>query len=78
MYCENQYGQFRAHILDLYFVRLSNAAPFPFCENYGKLHDVAKHLEKGLNKGDGEIFGALFSKKKVSFFHNKVLFLANI
>ena len=55
-----------AHILDLYCVQLSNAAPF--CKNYIKLCFDAKHLEKGLNRG--EIFGALFSEK--------VPFLANI
>ena len=48
------------HILDLYCVRLSNAAPF--CENYTKLYFDAKHLEKGLNRGWGEIFGAFFQK----------------
>ena len=37
----------------------------------------AKHLEKGLNRAGGEIFGAPFSKK-VPFFHKKVPFLANI
>ena len=59
------------HILDLYCIRLLNAAPF--CENYTKLYFDAKHLEKGLNSeggGGGEIFGALF--------HKKVLFLTNI
>ena len=53
------------HILDLYFVRLSNSASF--CENYAKLYFDAKHLEKGLNRGGGEIFGTFISKK-VSFF----------
>ena len=48
------------HILDLYRVRLLNAAPF--CKNYAKLYFNAKHLKKGLNRG-GKIFGALFSKK---------------
>ena len=50
------------HILDLYCIRLLNAAPFR--ENYTKLYFEAKHLEKGLNSewGGGEIFGALFSK----------------
>ena len=37
------------HILDLYCVRLSNAAPF--WENYAKLYFDAKHSEKGLNRG---------------------------
>ena len=46
------------YILDLYCVRLSNAASF--CENYGKLYFDAKHLEKRLNRGV-EIFGALSS-----------------
>ena len=49
------------HILDLYCVRLSNAELF--CENYVKLYFDAKHVEKGLNRGVGEIFGALSSKK---------------
>ena len=59
------------HVLDLYCVGLSNAAPF--CENYAKPYFDAKHLEKGLNRGrggkggreggEGEIFGALFSKR---------------
>ena len=39
------------HILDLYCVRLSNAAPF--CENYTNLYFDAKHLEKGLNREGG-------------------------
>ena len=60
------------HVLDLYCVRLSNAAPF--CKNYTKLYFDPKHLEKGLNRvgvgGGGKILAALFSKK--------VLFLANI
>ena len=49
------------HILDLYCVRLSDAVPFS--ENYAKLYFNAKNLEKGLNRGVGEIFGAFFSKK---------------
>ena len=36
------------HIIDLYCVQLSNAAPF--CESYAKLYFDAKHLEKGLNR----------------------------
>ena len=51
------------HILDLYCIRLLNAALF--CESYTKLYFDAKHLEKGLyseGKGGGEIFDALFSK----------------
>ena len=36
------------HILDLYRIRLSNAAPF--CENYTKLYFNAKQLKKGLNR----------------------------
>ena len=56
------------HILDLYCFRLSNADPF--YENYTTLNFNAKNLEKGLNRGLGKIFGALFSKK--------VPFLANI
>ena len=55
------------HILDLYCVCLSSDAPF--CENYTKLFFVYFDA-KGLNKGAGKIFGALFSKK--------VPFLANI
>ena len=51
------------HILDLYCVALSNAAPFS--ENYIKLYFDAKHLEKGWNRGGG-IFGALFSKNCLS------------
>ena len=39
------------HILDLYHVRLSNAAPF--CENYTKFYFDAKH----------KTFGAIFLKK---------------
>ena len=39
------------HILDLYCVQLSNAAPF--CQNYTKLYFDAKHLENGLNRGEG-------------------------
>ena len=39
------------HILDLYHVRLSNAAPF--CENYTKFYFDAKH----------KTFGAIFFKK---------------
>ena len=53
------------HILDLYCIRLSNAAPF--YKNYVKLHFDAKHLEKGLNRGD---FWCFFLKKKVSFLAN--------
>ena len=45
----------------IYCVRLSNDAPF--CENYPKLYFDTKYLERGLNGGGGEIFGALFSKK---------------
>ena len=54
------------HILDLYRIRLSNAAPF--CENYTKLYFNAKQLKKGLNRegggggGENKNFGALFSK----------------
>ena len=54
-------SSFTGHILDLYCIRLSNAAPF--YNNYAKLYFDAKHLEKGLNKGGGEILGALFFKK---------------
>ena len=33
------------------------------CENYARLYFDSKHLEKGLNRGGGENFGALFHKK---------------
>ena len=56
------------HILDLCCIRLSNAAPF--WENYTKLYFDEKHLEKGLNRDGGEIFGALFSKKCHFFIKN--------
>ena len=49
------------HILELYCVRRSNAAPF--CKNYAKVYFDAKHLQKGLNGGEQggvEIFGVLF------------------
>ena len=36
------------HVLDLYFVRQSNATPF--CKYYAKLYFDPKHLEKGLNR----------------------------
>ena len=52
------------HIVDLYRVRLLNAAPF--CKNDAKLYFDAKHLKKGLDR-DGrrgvKMFGALFFKK---------------
>ena len=51
------------HILDLYCVRLSNAAVFS--ENYTKLYFNAKRLEKGFIIGgrDGDkSFSALFSE----------------
>ena len=35
----------------------------PFCKNYTKLYFDAKHLKKEGIKG-GEIFGALFFKKR--------------
>ena len=47
------------HILDLYCIRLLNAALF--FENNTKLYFDATHLEKGLNSDGREIFGALFS-----------------
>ena len=62
---------FSRSYLDLYCVRLSNAAPFS--ENYAKLHFNAKHLEKGLNRSS-ENFWALFFSKNVPFFHKKYLF----
>ena len=34
---------------DLICIWQSDAAPF--CENYAKLYFVAKHLDKGLNRG---------------------------
>ena len=64
------------HILDLYCVRLSNAAPF--CENYTKFYFDAKHLEKGLNTGCRGLGGGGGAKFLVLFFHKKVSFLANI
>ena len=63
------------HILDLYYVWLSNTAPF--CENYAKFYFDAKHLEKGLNVCVCVGGGGLFSKN-VPIFHKKVPFLANI
>ena len=60
--------------LDLFCVRISNAAPF--CEDYAKLYFDAKHLEKGLNWRWWNFWGPFF-KKKYPFF-KKVLFLANI
>ena len=51
--------EFLDDILDLYCIRLSSAAPC--CENHAKLYFHAKHLEQGLNRGKGEILGALFS-----------------
>ena len=39
----------------------SDAAPFS--KIYAELYFDAKRLEKGLNWGGGEIFGALFFKK---------------
>ena len=66
------------HILDLYCVQLSNIALF--CKNYAKLYFDAKHLEKGLHwkwvRGGVKFLGAFFSK--ASFFHKKVIFVANI
>ena len=59
------------HVLDLYCVQLSSAAPF--CKNYTKLYLDAKHSEKELNRVEGEIFGALLSKN-VSFFIKKCPF----
>ena len=54
------------HILDLYWVRLSKAAPF--CENYAKLYFDTKHLEKELNtkgEGGGEFLRVLFQKSSL-------------
>ena len=48
------------HILDLYCVWLSNAAPF--CQNYVKLYFDAKHSEKGLNRGEVEFLEPFFQK----------------
>ena len=56
------------YILDLYCVRILNAAAF--WENYTKLYFDVKHLEKGLNRGEGGV------KYLVPFFI-KVPFLAN-
>ena len=36
------------HILDLYYIQLSNTDPF--YENYAKLYFDAKYLEKGFNR----------------------------
>ena len=67
IYQSNTYRKDLArHMLELYCIRLSNAAPF--CQNYAKLYFDAKHLEKGLNKGGG--FLGLFLKKKVPFLAN--------
>ena len=57
------------HILDLYCIQLSNAAPF--CENYAKLYFDAKHLENRLNRGAVKFWGPFF--KKVPFFHKSAL-----
>ena len=64
------------HILDLYCVRLSNAAHF--YENYAKIY--AKHLEKELNHWMERVIKILgpFFQKKVRFFHEKVPLLANV
>ena len=43
--------------LDLICIQQSDSGPF--CENYAKLYFVAKHLEKGLNRGV-EVFGCPF------------------
>ena len=64
--CIYIYIYISVHILDLYCVRLSNAAPF--CENYTKLYFDAKHLEKGLKRMGGVKFLVPFFSKKVSFF----------
>ena len=69
------------HIVDLYCVRLSNAASF--CENYVKLYFDAKHLEKGLNRGGGEVkFLGHFFDKKVPFLeyalHGGVMLLVKL
>ena len=54
------------HILDLYCIRLLNAAPF--CENYAKLYFDTKHLEKGLNnEGRGMKFLVPFFQNKCPF-----------
>ena len=57
------------NILDLYCVRLSNAAPF--CENHIKLYFDANHLKKELNrcagKGAGVEFLVPFFQKKSPF-----------
>ena len=48
-------------ILDLYCIRLSNAAPI--CVNYTKLYFDKKHLQKGLNRRGGVKFLGPFFKK---------------
>ena len=58
--------------LDLLCVQQTGAALF--CENYAKLYFDAKHLEKGLNRGDFEAF----FQKRCLFFIKKMRILANI
>ena len=58
---KGSYLQHSGHILDLYCVRLSNAASFR--ENYAKLYFDAKHSEKGLNRGAVKFWGPFFQKK---------------
>ena len=62
MFVSGKYGS-AGRILDLYCVRLSNAAPF--CGNYAKLYFDRKHLEKGLNRAAGGVkyLGPFFHKK---------------
>lgn len=57
VYYDNQ-----GNILNLHCVRLSNVSPIS--ENYRKLYFEANNLEKELNKGKGESFGALFLMRK--------------
>ena len=54
------------YILDLYCVRLSNAAPF--YENYTKPYVNAKHFKKGLNLGGGGVkfFVRFFQKSALT------------
>ena len=65
-------------ILELYCIRLLNGASF--CENQIKLYLDTKHLEKRLKRigGRGGGRGLVHFFNKVSFFHKKVLFLANM
>ena len=63
------------HILDLYCVQLLNTTPFSkILKSFILMQNTYKRAWTG---GRDEIFGAIFIKK-VSFFHKKVPFLANM